>query len=415
MGKMLRRAVCAITSLIVAGISLPAYAGDIEGAALSKQPIPSPPTQEAQQTSGQSLEPSRLQLIKSMVDQTIKQQGVPGYAIAIVKDGKVVFQQTLGKADLENNKAVTVDTIFGLASVTKTFTAMALLHLVDQGQVKTTDTLDKYLTDIPPAWRQLTIEQLATMRAGIPASRAKEYPWPQEKKWVEQQALVSQPGTQFLYSNASYRILGDVIEKVTGSSYMDYISKLILVPLGMNDTGTTVSMAATGRVSCQYADNLGPARAIPPKEPMASYSAGMLASSLKDMCTYAQAILDKKILSPNGYKIYMDVRNPLPSGDAANWAYGWGSNYNKRLGMLMVNMNGSLLGVASQIILVPEQNLAMVALSNLRKKAVYGVGRRALGIYLTGRDLENDLFQRAVLNQNQENLDHDKASTGDGL
>lgn len=169
--------------------------------------------------------------------------------------------------------------------------------------------------------------------------------------------------------------------------YFDYISKEILAPLGMSSTGTTETLAPTGRVSCQYVPRgNGEVKAIRPKDPMTSYSAGMLASSLEDLCTYAGALLGQKLLSPAAYKTYWLERPPLSDGSPDNWAWGWGSKINKRLGVRVIAMNGGLPGVASTLLLVPDQNMAVVALSNMRTKPVYAIARRALSIYLSGVD-----------------------------
>ncbi|MBS1996832.1 MAG: beta-lactamase family protein [Cyanobacteria bacterium SZAS LIN-2] len=344
--------------------------------------------------SGGNPEQTRLAAISAMVHQTVAEQNVPGYAIAILKGGRVVYQETLGLADLESGRPVTGDTIFGLASVTKTFTGLALLHLVDQGKIKLDATLDQYLQRdrLPPAWRKLTIAQLAGMRAGLPESRADELPWPEEMPYLEGQPLAYEPGTQFVYSNPSFRVLGSVIEAVSGMPYLDYIGKVILQPLGMTSTGTVATMAGTGRVSTQYDDRQGRARlrVIAPKNPMTSYSAGMLASSLKDMCAYSQALLDHKILSPAAYQTYMMDRPPLANGQPATWAFGWGSTINKKVNQRVIGMNGGLPGVASTVLLLPDSNVAVVALSNLRKKPVYAIAKRAMAMFVGAQDGESN-------------------------
>jgi len=341
---------------------------------------------------GVQFDDPRLKAVDDMVHRTLSEQNVPGYAIAIIKGGHVVYKVAHGWADLQSRQGASADTIFGLASVTKTFTALAVLHLIDEGKLRPEGTLDQYLRPetIPPTWRKMTIDQLASMRAGLPESRPNEEPWPLEMTILERQPLAYEPDSQFVYSNPSYRVLGTVIEAVTGMPYLAYIHQLILAPLGMASTGTVVTLAGTNRVAIQYDDRQGqsPIHVVAPKNPMTSFSAGMLASSVDDMCIYAQALLDKKILSPAAYNKYLVERPPLSGGQPANWAYGWGSNTNKRLNQRVNSMNGGLPGVASTIILVPDSNMAVVALSNLRKKPVYAIAKRAMMIFLSGEDIE---------------------------
>ena len=126
---------------------------------------------------------------------------------------------------------------------------------------------------------------------------------------------------------------------------------------------------------------------IQPKNPMTSFSAGMLASSLVDMCSYAQALLDKRLLSKAAYQTYFIDRPPLSTGQAANWAYGWGSKIDKQLQQRVIIMNGGMPGVASTVILVPDSNIAVVALSNMRTPQIYAIPKRVLNMYLTGDDM----------------------------
>lgn len=328
-----------------------------------------------------------LKAIASRVESEVAACRVPGYSLAIIDNGRIVLTETLGYSNLNSRTAVNGDTVFGLASLTKTFTALALLQLVDQGKINLDDPVGKYIT-VGPNWQNLRIRDLASMRAGLPASRADELPWPEESRYLQNQPLSYEPGSQFLYSNPSYRVLGDLIAAVSGRPYLQYIGENILMPLGMRHTGT-VELA--GMVSSQYADKRGVIQQIAPKNPWTSYSAGMLAASLNDLCLYAQAILDHKLLSAVAYKTYLYERPPLSTGAVANWAFGWASSVNAKAGnRRMVIMNGGLPGVASTIILFPEQRIAVIALANLRSADVYKISKHAAFAYVNGVVAEDD-------------------------
>jgi CubicO group peptidase (beta-lactamase class C family) len=325
--------------------------------------------------------------LDQFIQQRVEQLKIPGYSLAIIHDGKVVFKKGYGTTDLENGTPVTSKTVFGLASITKTFTGMALLALVDQGKINLDDRLDKYLDGLAKPWQPITIRQLASMTGGILQSMPNETVWSEQFTRVQKEPLASTPGSEFLYSNYSYRTLGSVIEKVSGKKYLDFVRELIIVPLGMTATGTQFA-APAGTLASPYMQQQqngtsGAARKLPPyRDPAIPFAAGMLFSNVDDMLKYAQALIDGKILSPQGYKTLWVDRPPLSSGKPSNWAFGWGATAPPSFGnRRMLAMNGGVPGVASSILIFPDQKVAVIALSNLRKKPVHKIARDAAQIY----------------------------------
>jgi CubicO group peptidase (beta-lactamase class C family) len=315
----------------------------------------------------------------------VKRLQIPGYALGIIHNGKVVFKKGYGTTDFDNGSPVTSQTVFGLASITKTFTAVALLALVDQGKINLDDSLDKYLDGLAKSWRSITIRQLASMSGGILKSLPKETVWSEQFKRVQEQPLLSTPGSEYLYSNYSYRTLGSVIEKVTGKKYLEVVREIIIDPLGMTSTGTQLS-APAGTLASPYMqqDGAGAVRKLQPyRNPDIPYSAGMLFSNVDDMLTYAQALMDKKILSPAGYKTLWVERPPLSTGKPCDWAFGWRVSSPPAFGQRkMVAMTGGVPGIASSILIFPDEKIAVVSLSNLRKKPVYKIIREVAQVYM---------------------------------
>lgn len=322
----------------------------------------------------------RLQRIDAMVNDRMQALYMPGYCLVVIKNGKVVFQKPYGFANLETRQPTTNDTIFGLGSITKTFTALSLLTLVDRGLVGLEDPLSKYIDGLTPEYKSLTIRQLASMTGGVPEKLSQEVPWKNQLEILDHTPLVSQPGSAFLYSNFSYRLLGSVIEKVTGQPYLQYVESTVCAPLNMRSTGSTTLLQPTGRVAQAYADNMGngPLRAVEYKSPAVAFSAGMLASTSNDLINYVFGLLSHRIISADGYKTLWDLRPPLTSGQPSKWAFGWAKTHNPNLnGQLTISMNGGVPGVASTIILLPDANSAVIALSNLRKPPVYQIAKMA--------------------------------------
>lgn len=367
------------TSLLTLALSAPAHAQPVSG-------MPSSPGQtQAYSPGGQPLSPLPKR-IDNFVEQRLSQLGVPGYSLCVVRKGEVILQKGYGFADLESRTPVTPETTFGLASITKTFTAMALLVLVDRGLINLDDPLSKHLPDIPKEWQPITIRQLASMSAGMRKGIPKETPWPQEFETLKQMPLLFPPGSDTTYSNPSYRTLGTVIEKVTKSKYMDVLADFVLLPLAMNNTGTTDD--PKGPQSNAYRRNVqtGQIARIRYKDTRISFSAGMLSSNTPDLVKYTQALLDRDILSPPAYKTLFFERYPPPSGKPGTWAFGWGRN--AIAGQLCLAMNGGDPGVASTILMLPESRLVVIGLANMHAKGVYQLPRQVARMVLESDEIE---------------------------
>ncbi len=330
-------------------------------------------------------EPGQLSRIDALVSERVQQLGIPGYCLGILQDGKVVFQKGYGVADLEKSKErVTPDTIFGLASITKTFTALTLLSLVDQGKVNVDETIDKYLDSLPDNWKKLTIRQLASMSSGIRESRPGEVGWEKEMKIVEEAPLLFEPGTMTKYSNPSYRTLGSIIEKVTGKSYLEAVVETICTPLGLHATGTQISLENAGLIASPYvATPDGEIKKIKYRPPDIGYAAGMLFSNVSDMLKYGQSLLDGKLLTPSSYKILWYERPALKTGAPCPWAFGWGAKEHAPAygNQYQLGMNGGIPGMASTILIFPQSKTVIVAMSNLREPPVYEIVKQAAKIY----------------------------------
>lgn len=338
-----------------------------------------PPTAEASAQNTDSIE-ARLRQVDAMVCDQMSKLNMPAYCLTVIKSGKVVFHKPYGLANIEQKVATANDTVFGLASLTKTFTALTLLSLVDKGLVGLDDPLSKYLDGLTPEYGQLTIRQLASMTAGVPSKLSQEVLWKDQLPILLSTPLKSQPGSAFLYSNFSYRLIGSVITKVTARPYLEVVKETILAPLYMTSTATTVLLQPTGRVAQGYGDNQGqgPVHPIEYKNPAISFSAGMLASTNDDLVNYVFGLMSGKMLSPAGYQTLWYNRPALSTGQPSKWAFGWAAGPNPTFGgKHSVMMNGGTPGVASTIIIIPEEKSAVIALCNLRKPPVYKVAKMA--------------------------------------
>lgn len=356
------------------------------------QPAPSAKPAAEKSAAGEQELAEKLGRVDSMVKERMERLNIPGYSLTIIKDGKVVFQQPYGFASLERREPVTNDTVFGLASLTKTFTALTLLSLVDQGQIDLDAPLSKYIAGLTRPYQRLTIRQLASMTGGVPKVLKREVLWKNQIGILDHTPPVSQPGSRFLYSNYSYRLIGSVIANVTGQPFLEVAERTIMMPLGMESTATTFLLRESGRLAQAYGDNggSGPLHPIDYKNPAISFSAGMLASTANDLTRYVFALMERKIISPGGYQTLWFDRPPLSTGEPSPWAFGWHSGINNEFGpQRVLAMNGGTPGVASTIIILPETKSAVIALCNLRKPPVYKIAKQAARIVFGENEAES--------------------------
>ena len=181
----------------------------------------------------------------------------PGMVAILIREGRVIWQTAFGLADLETHRAITFDTQFELASMTKQFTAMAIMILSDEGKLQLDDTLDKYCPEFPAYARTIRVRDLLHHVSGLPdyemlmvgkigdnffrsskgPPAAHEFTSSEVLKTLSRQPKLNfAPGSLFEYSNSGYEVLGQIIERVSGKRYGDFLKEKIFDPLGMHDT-----------------------------------------------------------------------------------------------------------------------------------------------------------------------------------
>ena len=170
----------------------------------------------------------------------------PGCAVLIAKKGQIIYERGFGSADRELNVPLKPEMIFRLGSVTKQFTAVAILQLMEQGKLSLQDSIQKFIKDFPYKGYKITIENLLTHTSGIkeytqldlpdPFIRRKDFTPKQIIDLFKNEPFDFQPGTKFKYSNSGYFLLGYIIESVTNKTYKDFVEENIIKPFGLTNT-----------------------------------------------------------------------------------------------------------------------------------------------------------------------------------
>lgn len=293
---------------------------------------------------------------------------MPGLCVLVARDGKVLFQGALGLADVESGRKLDVDSKFRIGSVTKQFTAAAILKLVEEGKISVEDTLDKYLPEFPRG-ADVTIHQLLTHTSGIPSyTDDPAFHGTVTEPTTEEELIatfagkdfVFEPGTEFRYNNSGYVLLGHIVRKVSGKSLGDYLQKTFFERLGMNDTGIHRAGIELENEAIGHAVQ-GPkvSKAVDWAMSRAG-GAGALYSTVGDLMKWNEALFSGQVLKEETLgKAFTAVQ---AAGGGLNYGYGW--MIGQQRGLPLVSHAGGLNGFQSNLVRYPDQNVTVVALHN---------------------------------------------------
>jgi len=318
-----------------------------------------------------------------------------GGSLLVAKQGKVVISNGYGFANLEHEILNTPQTKFRIASITKQFTAMAVLILQERGLLKVQDPVCKYLTDCPEAWQQITIHHLLTMTSGIPNFEN----FPDNEKYERLPTTVEAtierfkgkplefaPGERFSYSSSGYVLLGHVIERVSGLRYEDFLRKQIFDPSGMRNSGydhpQTVLMGRAAGFAKQGTKFVNAVH----YEMDTPHAAGALYSTVEDLFLWDQALYTEKLVSKNSLEsMFTPFKGP--------YAYGW--VVTELQGRKVITHGGTISGFRSWIIRYPEERACVILLSNF-EVANLGTPAQDIASIILGKDYKVPKVPNAI-------------------
>jgi CubicO group peptidase (beta-lactamase class C family) len=295
----------------------------------------------------------------------------PGVAIALINRGEVVQTITRGLANLEWNIPIRSNTIFRIGSITKQFTAVAIMMLFEDGRLSVDDPIGKFLPDISPTLASILIRQLLSHTSGVAnytdlpeyISKSRNTATPNEiGALFENLPLDFEPGSAYRYSNSGYLLLGRILETVTEQSYENYLRDHIFRPLSMHQTSyLNVAPIVHGRASgySTNSDGIYNASFLSMTWP---YAAGALGSSITDLALWHAALRDNRLISQQTLSM-MHTPAMLLDGSSCGYGFGWmvGSVYERRC----VHHAGGINGFSSYMAWFPDDDAAIILLSNL--------------------------------------------------
>ena len=318
----------------------------------------------------QSTSDSLTKGIDDYVSGVMRKQHIPGVSIAIVKDGKIIEAKGYGLANVELSVPATEKTVYQLASVTKQFTATAIMMLVEQGKLGLGDKISKYLPGLPAAWKDVTVRQLLNHTSGIRSytsvkdffkTARKDYTRREILDLVAKDPLEFASGEKWKYSNTGYFLLGMLIEKVAGKTYGDFLDERIFKPLGMTQTRTNDLQAIIPNRAQGYDWNgkvLRNGEYVSPTQP---FAAGMLVSTVSDLVKWDAALGSEKLLEKSALES-MWLPTPLSKGSPADYGMGW--QVKPVNGHRLVSHGGGIPGFSTQISRFVDDRLTVIVLTN---------------------------------------------------
>lgn len=321
-------------------------------------------------------ENSRSAQADAAVESEREAQRIPGVSLAVCRDGKIVKASGYGLANVELDVPVTPETIFQTGSVGKQFTSMAIMMLVEEGQIALDDKLTKYIPESPGAWKDVTIRQLLTHTSGIAdyggeeetmgkgvINFRKDY---REEELVQAFAKMPMdfaPGEKWSYSNTGYVLLGIVIHRVTGKFYGDFLHERIFQPVGMMATRIISEADIVPHRSSGYRLVKGELKNQEWVSPTLNTTAdGALYTNVLDLAKWDAALYTTKLVKQSSFGA---MWTPVKLNDGSSYPYGFGWSLQPRLGRRVVSHDGAWQGFTISIARFLDDRLAVVVMTNL--------------------------------------------------
>lgn len=306
--------------------------------------------------------------LDEQISSALKKVGAPSVSVAVVGGGKLIYAKAFGSADLEAQRAANIDTRYAVGSISKQFTAAALLMLQEQGKLSLDDRVSKYFPKLTRA-NEITIRQLLSHTSGYEDYAPQDYLIPEWTQPTTPGAILDRwagkpldfdPGTKWQYSNTNYVLAGEIFEKVSGQPLVGFLRAKIFQPLGMKSANEWPPAESSDAVAyTRYA--AGPPRRIGREAAGWYFAAGELAMTPSDLAKWDIAFLQKKLLSAKSYfEFTREVK--LANGDSTHYALGLGVG---EIGEMPVfQHSGEVSGFISSNIVLPTRDGAVIVLSN---------------------------------------------------
>jgi len=332
------------------------------------------------------------QKIDKLAADALARTGVPSASVAVVKDGVIAYLQAYGDARLEPRAAATPEMRYSIGSISKQFTAAAILLLQEQGKLALDDKVAKFIPDLTRA-NEVTIRQLLSHTSGYQDYWPQDYVMPMMLQPVTPEKILDlwarkpldfDPGTKWQYSNTNYVIAGVIVEKASGMPLLQFLQQKVFTPLGMSSVANTDQQKLgdtdpTGYM--RYA--LGPLRPAPKEGKGWMFAAGELAMPARDLAKWDISIMDQKLLQPASYHEF-ETEVVLKNGLGTR--YSLGLDVRSDFGHRSLSHGGEVSGFTAENMVFPDERVAVAVLTNQDAAEASGAIARGIAPLLLASD-----------------------------
>jgi D-alanyl-D-alanine carboxypeptidase len=321
-------------------------------------------------TAQTDLAPALRADIDDIVHKVLATTEVPSASLAVVKDGRIAYLQAYGDARLDPRTPASPTMRYSIGSISKQFTAAAVLMLAEDGKLSLDDPVSKYVSGLTRG-NEVTIRELLSHTSGYQDYWPQDYVMPMMLKSVTAEEIVDRwgripldfdPGTKWQYSNTNYVIAGVIVEKVSGMPLWTLLGKRVFTPLGMEsvtDTNDRALPQTDPRGYFRYA--LGPLHPAPKEGKGWMFAAGELAMTAEDLAKWDISIINQTVLKPASYK---EMETVMLLKNGAPTRYGLGVGVSMVNGHRMLEHGGEVSGFTAENIVLPDDKMAIVVLTN---------------------------------------------------
>ncbi|MDP9278324.1 MAG: beta-lactamase family protein [Gemmatimonadota bacterium] len=314
-------------------------------------------------------DPALAVKVDSIANQVLRTTGVPSASVAVVRNGRLVYANAYGAARLEPRTAATPDMRYAIGSISKQFTAAAILLLQQEGKLSLDDPVSRFISGLTRG-NEVTVRQLLSHTSGYQDFWPQDYVMPMMLKSTTPQSIADRwakqpldfdPGARWQYSNTNYTLAGMVVERAAGVPFFQFVRTRILEPVGLTSASDFDASPRAVNATGYLRYGLGPLRPAPDVGPGWMWGAGMLAMTASDLAKWDISLIRKSLLRPDSYRA---LENDVHLNNGAGTGYGLGVDVGIQNGRFMVEHSGEVSGFTAENIVFPEDSAAVVVLTN---------------------------------------------------
>ena len=307
--------------------------------------------------------------VDSIANQVLQSTGVPSASVAVVKKGRLAYANAYGAAKLEPRVTATPDMRYAIGSISKQFTAVAVLLLQQDGKLKLDDPVSRFIPGLTRG-TEVTVRQLLSHTSGYQDFWPQDYVMPMMLQATTPQAIADRwakqpldfdPGSRWQYSNTNYTLAGIVVEKASGMPFFQFVRTRILAPVGLASAQDFDASPRAANTTGYIRYGLGPLRAAPDAGSGWMWAAGELAMTASDLAKWDINLIRHGLLKPESYR---ELQREVVLNNGAGTGYALGLDVAMQGGRFMIEHSGEVSGFTAENMVFPDDSAAIVVLTN---------------------------------------------------